>query len=138
MVISPVAALPPGTPLTLQVTVASEAFVTVAEKAWVLPRRTEAVFGDIVMLTTAGGVGVGIGFGGGGAEAEVVTLPQPWVRAIATRIGTNDVARIGREEIFAGSMERVSGRGRMRRRNAGEGPAKNGRKIVGRQILERR
>ena len=110
----------------------SEAFATVAEKACVLPSRTEAAFGETVTLTGVAGGGVE---GGRGAEEEaVVTLPQPCMRSMAKKIASNEVARIVREEIFAGSMARVSGRGHMRRGIAGEGPAKGEGEDSGRQV----
>jgi hypothetical protein len=92
----------------------------------------KATFGETVTLTEAAGGGVG---GGRGVEEEaVVTLPQPCMRTMTKKIASNEVARIVREEIFAGSMARVSGRGHMRRGIAGEGPAKGEGEDSGRQV----
>ncbi len=79
-VIVPNVAFPPGTLLTLQLTVVSVVFVTVAVKGVWLPSNTDPFAG--VTVTTIDGGG-----GGGGAPAE----PQPSVHApcaknAATRI----------------------------------------------------
>lgn len=74
----PSAELPPGTPLTLQLTTVSVVFVTVAPKVVWSPSTTET-FAGFTVTSIAGG-------GGGGGEALPPPHPndhQPWAR-IAT------------------------------------------------------
>jgi hypothetical protein len=69
--IVPVAALPPATPFTLQVTLASVAFFTVAMNSWVFPRMTDALPGFTDTVIDGGG-------GGGGGPTKPAPPPaQP-------------------------------------------------------------
>ena len=78
---APALTLPPAIPFTLQVTLVSVAFVTVALKVCVLPSTTEALPGVIVTVMEAGGGG-----GGGGSAAELAPPPpQPSMHALAAR-----------------------------------------------------
>lgn len=74
-VIVPVAALPPETPFTLQVTLVLFALVTLAANAWELPNRTDAVVGETETLIAAGG--------GGGADGGA-TAPPVAAQPVAT------------------------------------------------------
>ena len=81
----PVAGLPPGVELTLQVTLVSVAPVTVAVKVCELPKSTETVAGVTVTLIEDGvGVGGGTGGGGGWTTAES-PLAQPAAHATAAK-----------------------------------------------------
>ena len=84
-VIVPRAALPPGTPLTLHVTVVSSEFFTVAAKVCEFPSRTVALVGVTLTLTSvAGGSGVGGGVEGGRKDSPRPAHPsasRPAVRA---------------------------------------------------------
>src|SRR5216683_1283863 len=82
----PVTGLPPGMALTLQETVVSAAPVTVAVKACVLPKRSEAMAGVMVTVTEEEGGGGG----GGGTTTEFAFAPrvlpaQPSVQAAVER-----------------------------------------------------
>jgi hypothetical protein len=116
----PTETFPPGMPLTLQVTEVLEAFVTVAAKVCVFPRITELLCGVTVTWICGGG-------GGGLLPFEPELCEQP--RQNAT-LATADTAKhahwIARERgraILRGA-EIGCERGRMRRVNAVEGPAK--------------
>ena len=115
----PVREVPPGTPLTLQDTSVLVAPVTVPVNVCVVPKSSEAVKGVTLTLTEAG-AGVG---GGGWATGDLATkLAQPMAHPAAT--STARVSTIGERlcdalcEWLPASCER----GRMVRRNAGEGP----------------
>jgi hypothetical protein len=87
--IVPIVVLPPTTPLTSQVTVASRGPVTTAWNAWALPSATDAASGDTVTLTmettvtatavafvaSANGVAVICTVGGAGANEGAVYRP---------------------------------------------------------------
>ena len=96
-VIVPVAAFPPGTPLTLQVTLVLLVFATVAVKVCEFPKITGALDGDSITLMEDGVDG-----GGGGATGPTPTPAQPRVHAPAVRRARNRSA-CGR----AGSRIRV-------------------------------
>ena len=122
----PVIGLPPAMPLMLQETVVSVAPVTVAAKVCVLPKRTEAVAGVIV---TAEGGG---GSGGGGTTAEAALAPpvlpaQPSVKAATEKRMRSGSAEKHGLTASLDSVRAFSERGRMVRRNAGEGPGKGAR-----------
>ena len=117
----PVAGVPEKTPFTAQVTLVSAAPVTVAVNVCVLPSSTEALAGEMVTEIDEGA--------GGGVEgeAEAATLPllpaQPMVndaKAMSMRSGN---AR--QRDLGCGATAMVCERGRMQRRNAGEGPREN-------------
>jgi hypothetical protein len=72
--IIPSAPLPPSTPFTVQTTVVSLAFVTVAVNFCVFPRITVALEGVTVTATVPGGVGEGAGLG---VTSPVPRLEQP-------------------------------------------------------------
>jgi hypothetical protein len=74
----PVAAPPPGTLLTLQVTAVFVVPLTLAVNCCVRPSRTLAVPGETVTEMEGGG-------GGGGATGPVPPPPQPSVHAPAVR-----------------------------------------------------
>jgi len=74
VVIVPSAAFPPATPLTLQLTVASVVFVTVAANVTWFPSTTVPVAG--LTLTTMDG-------GGGGEGGVALLAPQPHVHALS-------------------------------------------------------
>src|SRR5258708_997982 len=78
-VIVPIVAFPPGTPLTLQVTVVSVVFVTVATNVTWFPRTTDP-FGGVTVTTMDGG-------GRGGAPAA----PQPSVHAHSPKSATTTI-----------------------------------------------
>jgi hypothetical protein len=76
--IVPLVAVPPATPLTLQVTLELLALVTVATNACEAPSTTDALPGVTVTLTA------GEGGGGGGSAAELAPPPpQPNMHALA-------------------------------------------------------
>ena len=77
-VIVPVAALPPAVPFTLQFTLISVVFVTVAENVAVFPSSTDPLFGATVTAMEGGG-------GGGGTAELAPPPPQPCVNAPAVR-----------------------------------------------------
>lgn len=80
--IVPLAAVPPATPLTLQVTLVLLELVTVATNACEAPSTTEALPGVTVTLMVGGG-----GDGGGNAAAELAPpLAQPSMYALAARM----------------------------------------------------
>src|SRR6266849_6938032 len=79
-VIVPSVAFPPGTPLTLQVTVVSVVFVIVATNVTWFPRTTDPFAG--VKVTTMDG-------GGGGDDAP--PAPQPSVHAHSLRSATTTI-----------------------------------------------
>ena len=70
-VIVPVDIVPPGTPLTLQVTLVSVALVTWAERVCEFPSKTEPLVGVTVTVMDGGGGG------GGGATDCGLPPPQP-------------------------------------------------------------
>jgi hypothetical protein len=74
----PTAAFPPATPFTLQLTLVSVAFVTVAANAARFPSTTDPLAG--VTLTSMEGGG-----GGGGTPEPAPPLPQPSVHAPVVR-----------------------------------------------------
>lgn len=79
--IVPLAAVPPATPLTLQVTLVLLALVTVATNVCEAPSTTDALPGVTVTLIVGGGGG-----GGGSAAAELAPpLAQPNMHALAAR-----------------------------------------------------
>ena len=108
-------------PLTLQDTAVLVEPATVGVKVCVLPSRTEDVVGVTVTLTEEG-AGVG---GGADGLTEVETPPlQPKVHAAVAR--RMRFARAGKRCDCAALQElppALCERGRMPRRNAGEGPA---------------
>ena len=73
----PAAAYPPVTPFTLQTTDVFVVSLTVAVKPFVVPRRTDAVGGEIVTVI----------WGGGGGGPEPTTPPQPRSDATKTNAG---------------------------------------------------
>jgi hypothetical protein len=75
-VITPTVAFPPGTPLTLQLTVVSDVFVTVAVRVVWFPSSTDAFVGVTFTVIAGGG-------GGGGGDAP--PAPQPSVHAPSAR-----------------------------------------------------
>jgi hypothetical protein len=75
----PLAALPPGMPLTLQFTPASVLFFTVAVKTIVFPGGTELLEALTVTVIDGGGGG------GGGPTEPAPPPPQPRVQAPAVR-----------------------------------------------------
>jgi hypothetical protein len=81
-VIVPSVAFPPGTPLTLQVTVVSVVFVIVATNVTWFPSTTDP-FAGVTVTTMDGGGG-----GGGGAPPA----PQPSVHAHSLRSATTTIA----------------------------------------------
>jgi hypothetical protein len=120
-VIVPVAAVPPGTPFTLHVTLGFVAFVTVAMSVCELPSRTAALVGVTETVTWGGG-------GGGGVLEPVLPPPQPSGTRHSGRSWRSKTARfvLGKmiktrrlESVFV--CERG---GRMPHGIAGEGPAK--------------
>jgi len=108
VVIVPSAAFPPATPLTLQLTVASVVFVTVAVNVTWLPSTTVPVPG--VTLTTMDG--------GGGAEGAVaLPAPQPHVHALSriakkTIVGVLNVCLPQRERERMPSQKQAKGQRR--------------------------
>src|SRR5579864_5896260 len=79
--IVPLAAVPPATPLTLQVTLVLLEFVTVATNVCEAPSTTDALPGVTVTLMVGGGGG-----GGGSAAAELAPpLAQPSMHALAAK-----------------------------------------------------
>jgi len=76
-VIVPVAALPPETPFTLQLTVVSVVFFTVAVKVSILPSNTEPLGGAIDTVICGGG--------GGGAWTKAAPPAQPQIQAQIAR-----------------------------------------------------
>ena len=134
VVMVPVAGLPPGTPLTLQETLALLVPVTVAVRVCVLPKSNEAVLGVMVTVMEEG-----LG-GGGGGTIVGFTLPvlpaQPEVHAArARRVRIGRVATHGRAAV-CDSLRVSSGRGRMKWRNAVEGPGTGERLGVRRFLRE--
>ena len=113
----PICGEPPETPLTLQETEVSEVFVTVAEKASVLPSSTVPGLG--VMLTAICG-------GGGVVEPPPLTLAQAEsVRLMAKTIIVRVVWPWTMGLRWEGpGLERFCERGRMTFAIADEGPAK--------------
>jgi hypothetical protein len=110
LVIVPLDTLPPETPFTLQVTVVSAVFFTVAMKVIVFPSNTALLCGVIATVICGGG--------GGGAWTNAAPPEQPDVQT--------PIAKSAKDEIRAGvnfgwfCWER----GHMPQRIAGEGPAK--------------
>ncbi len=80
-VIVPSVAFPPGTPLTLQVTVVSVVFVIVATNVTWFPSTTDP-FAGVTVTTMSGG-------GGGGGTPPA---PQPSVHAHSLRSATTTIA----------------------------------------------
>ena len=76
-VIVPSVAFPPGTPLTLQVTVVSVVFVIVATNVTWFPSTTDP-FAGVTVTTMDGG-------GGGGGDSDDPDAPQPSVHAPSLR-----------------------------------------------------
>src|SRR6266404_1873097 len=113
----PVAGLPPGMPLTLQEMLVSVAPVTVAVKVCALPKSNEAVAGITVTLMEEGGW-----IGGGGWTTAETPPPQPTVHAAVAR--RTRIGNAGKRGCDAGeeTVTAFCERGRMLRRNAGEGP----------------
>ena len=98
--IVPLAAVPPATPLTLQVTLVLLALETVATNACEAPSTTDALPGATMTLTA------GEGGGGGGSAAELAPPPpQPSMHALAARTAvrktktSKDVRLGGRDSI---------------------------------------
>ena len=123
----PVTGLPPATPFTLQDIAVLVEPVTLGVKVCVLPRRTDDEVGVIVTLTEEG-VGVG---GGADGLTEVATPPlQPRVHATVAKRTT--VASAGKRGCAAlrELLPAFCERGRMPRRNAGEGPGSRARRGV--------
>jgi hypothetical protein len=73
----PVAALPPETPFTLQLTVVSVVFFTVAVKVSILPSNTEPLGGAIDTVIW--------GRGGGGGWTKAAPPAQPQIQAQIAR-----------------------------------------------------
>jgi hypothetical protein len=111
-VIVPVAALPPALPFTLQSTLVSVVFVTVAENVTVFPSSTDPLFGATVTAMERGG-------GGGGTAELAPPPPQPCVHAPVVRSAAKTVRAL------PNFFFPLCVRGRIPLRNAGEGPAKN-------------
>src|SRR5579859_3691965 len=116
----PTTEVPPGMPLTVQETLVSVVPVTFARKVCEVPRRSEAAAGVTVTAIAAG-----TGGGSGGVATGEVTLltvlaAQPWLQAAAARSTRNGRAMNGRWSTQA--LLPFCERGRMPRRNAGEGP----------------
>ena len=119
----PVRGVPPAIALTLQETVVSAAPVTVAEKFCVLPRRSEAEAGVMVTVTEGEGGGDGAGSGTTAVLALPVLPAQPSrVQAAVARIARMSGAAKRGCAALRDSMQAFCRRGRMVRRNAGEGP----------------
>jgi hypothetical protein len=131
----PITGEPPATPLTLHETVVLLAPVTVGVKACALPKRSEAVAGVRVTLMEDG-VGVGVGGGGGGWTADelVTALPQPTVNPMASRRARSTHSQARNGVGWRRPMLAFCERGRMVRRNAGEGPAENLREATAANI----
>ena len=83
-VIVPLAALPPAVPFTLQFTLVSVVFVTVAENVTVFPSNTDPLLGVTGTALEGGG-------GGGGTAELAPPSPQPGVRAPVVRSATKTV-----------------------------------------------
>ena len=117
--ITPVAEAPLVIPLTLHVTAVFVVLVTVAVKACELPGRTEALVGEIETVMVGGG-------GGGGGGVPMAPAPQPSKLTVPHPARSEGKAnRKALSKAFGLSFLFVAGvRGRMRRGNAGEGPAK--------------
>jgi len=117
----PVAGVPPATPFMLQDTAMLVEPVTVGVRVCALPSRTEDVVGVTVTLMEEG-VGVG---GGDGGITEVATPPlQPRVHAaVARRMRIASAGKRGDCTALRELLPAFCERGRMPRRNAGEGPA---------------
>jgi hypothetical protein len=84
LVIIPTVALPPAVPFTLQLTVVSAVFVTVAVNVAVFPSTTDPL-GPVTLTTMEGGGG-----GGGSTELEP-PAPQPTVHTPAARRATTRI-----------------------------------------------
>jgi hypothetical protein len=89
-VIVPVAALPPETPFTLQLTVVSVVFLTVAVKVSILPSNTEPLGGAIDTVICGGG--------GGGGWTKAAPPAQPQVQEHSARSATNTI--LGSEDFL--------------------------------------
>jgi hypothetical protein len=100
----PVAALPPAVSFTLQFTLVSVVFVTVAENVAVFPSTTDPLFGATITAMEGGG-------GAGGTAELAPAPPQPCVHAPVVR-------RTKKNYLRGPEWSHVL-------RNAGEGPAKN-------------
>jgi hypothetical protein len=119
---NPVEALPPGMPLTLQETLLFVEPVTVALRLCEVPNSKDAVAGDTATLT--GGVdGAGAGVGDVDATGPAIPPLQPAIQAAVAR--RPKISRDGECGNSAAQelMTMFGERGRMQRRNAGEGPA---------------
>jgi hypothetical protein len=100
--------------------------VTVGVKACVLPKSREAAAGVTVTLMVAGG---------GWTAGELVTaLPQPTADALAMRSARAGAARKLGSGSLLGWVPVFCERGRMTRRNAGEGPGKRELRVYGRTL----
>jgi len=120
--IVPLAAVPPATPLTLQVTLVLLELVTVATNACEAPSTTDALPGVTVRLMAGEGGG---GVGGGSAAELVPPLAQPSMPALAARTAVRkaktgkDVRLRGRDSIakfLAPPLERAAHPQKSRRR----------------------
>jgi hypothetical protein len=117
--------VPPGILFTLQVTLVSAVFVTVAVRVCEFPRRTDPVVGDTVTVTDGGG-----GADGGGDMTDAGPPPQPNNHSAAKEACASPRARARRaclDRWLAFIFTELCVRGRMLGRNAGEGPAKGAR-----------
>ena len=123
--IVPVVAVPPATPLTLQVTLVLLELVTVATNACEAPSTTDALPGVTETLMAGGGGG------GGGSAAELAPPPaQPGMHALAARTAVRktktgkDVRLRGRDSIakfLAPPLERGRTSAEMQAKGQGKG-----------------
>ena len=115
---NPVDALPPGLPLTLHETLAFVVPARLALRVCDVPKSTDAEVGVTVTLTAAG-----VGARGVGVVEPASPPPQPAAQAAKPRRTKTKAA--GRCGCAAGLdwVQATCERGRMHRRNAGEGPA---------------
>jgi hypothetical protein len=106
--ITPTDALPPVMPFTLQITVMSSPFATVAVNAGEFPSRTAAFAGATVMVTA---LGVGGGSGGGpkklGGTAEPTAAQPHRYAAIPCRRQTDSSGPKSARRIFSMTVEIV-------------------------------
>ena len=109
--IVPSTALPPGTPLTLQLTEVSVVFVTIAVNVAWPPSTNDPVAGVTVTMIDAGGGG-----GGGGALAE----PQPRVHAPSASSAVNTIVLVLKLFLLRCERDRIPSQKQAKGQRRGE------------------